>query len=344
MKILCVCDNLIPQNIQTKYKELERYGAEVEIIDNEDMVQDRDSCMGVMFATEHGGPEAVKCNEKVKEASKDADILIVHMSPVNKAVIDAAKNLKVVGVMRGGLDNINVEYLKEKGITTVHAPLRSAHAVADFTLGMIISEMNNIAKSHHALKEGKWLKEYPNSDNVHDLRTRTVGIIGCGNIGRLVIERLKAFGCKIIVHDPFVSDEDIKGMGYIPVSKETILQEADIITIHLRASEKTQNYIGTKDFKNMKPNCVFVNTARAGVVDQDAMVDTLKQHIISGAAVDVFDEEPLPERNKYRELENLTMTAHIAGTSCDTFVTSVELIYEEIERYLRGEDMVCVVK
>lgn len=344
MKIVCVCDYLINKKLQEKYKELEQYGAEVDIIENPDLSENKDSCMDIMFQTEKNGAESVTCNEAVIHSMKDADVAIVHITPINKAVIDQCPNLKVLGVMRGGLDSVNVEYLKEKGVTVVHAPTRSAHAVADFTVGMILSEVNNIAKSYHGIMEGHWIKEYANNDNVHDLRTRKVGIVGCGNIGREVIKRLQAFGCDIIVYDPYVNSDAIEAMGYHAVTEDELLEQSDIISIHLRLSDETKEFFGEKEFKKMKKDCVLINTARAGLVDQKAMLKALKEKRISGAAVDVFEEEPLPIENEYTKLDNITMTSHIAGTSCDTFQNSVELIFEEIKRYLQGEQPICVVK
>lgn len=344
MKIVCVCDYFIDKALQKKYKELECLGAEVSIIENEDLIRNEEACMDVMFRTEKEGANAVECSEKVIQDAEDADILIVHVTPVNREVINHLKNLKVLGVMRGGLDSVDVNYLKEKGITVVHAPTRSAYAVADFTIGLMLSEMNNIAKSYHGIMQGEWIKEYPNNDNIHDLRTRTVGVLGCGNIGKEVIKRLQAFGSRIIVHDPFVPQEIIAQMGYEAVSKEELLEKSDIITLHLRLSDATRNFIGQEEFQRMKSDCILVNTARAGLVDQEAMIQALKEKKISGAAVDVFQKEPLPAENPYIKLDNLTMTSHIAGTSCDTFQNSVDLIYEEMERYLKGQDMVCIVK
>lgn len=343
MKIVCVCDYFIDKKLQEKYKELEQYGVEVDIVENPDLIENKDSCMDVMFQTEKNGAEAVVCNEDVIHAIKDADVAIVHITPINKAVIDQCPNLKVLGVMRGGVDSVNVEYLKEKGVTVVNAPTRSAHAVADFTVGMILSEVNNIAKSYHGIMEGRWIKEYANNDNVHDLRTRKVGIVGCGNIGREVIKRLQAFGCDIIVYDPYVDSDTVESMGYHAVTKDELLEQSDIISMHLRLSDETKNFFGEKEFKKMKKDCVFINTARAGLVDQKAMLEALKENRISGAAVDVFEEEPLPKENEYIKLNNITMTSHIAGTSCDTFRNSVDLIFEEVKRYLHGEKPICVV-
>lgn len=344
MKIVCVCDYFVDKELQEKYKELEQYGAEVDIVENPDLVDSKDACMEIMFQTEKKGAESVACNPQVINAMKNADIAIVHITPVNKAVIDQCPNLKMLGVMRGGVDSVNVEYLKEKGVTVVNAPTRSAHAVADFTVGMILSEVNNIAKSYHGIMEGHWIKEYANNDNVHDLRTRKVGIVGCGNIGREVIKRLQAFGCDIIVYDPFIDGNAIEAMGYHAVTKDELLEESDIISMHLRLSDETRGFFGEKEFKKMKKDCVLINTARAGLVDQEAMLEALREKRISGAAVDVFEEEPLPVENEYIKLDNITMTSHIAGTSCDTFQNSVDLIFEEAKRYLQGEKPICVVK
>ena len=192
--------------------------------------------------------------------------------------------------------------------------------------------------------EGKWQKDYPNDINYIDMRNRTIGLIGFGYIGQRVAQNLSGFGCKILVHDPFLSDEKVKDLGGNPVSLDELLKKCDIISLHLRYSEKTKNFIGKDEFNKMNKMTTLINTARAGLVDQEAMIDALKNKKILGAAIDVYDEEPLSEDNPYINLDNITLTPHIAGVSNDTIANAVEIIAEDLNRYFNNKDMKCIVR
>ncbi len=208
----------------------------------------------------------------------------------------------------------------------------------------VISEVKNIAKSHHLLMEGKWKKEYPNDINYIDMRNRTIGLIGFGYIGQRVQQNLSGFGSKVIVHDPFMDDKKVKDFGGNPVSLDELLSTSDIISLHLRYSEKTKNFIGREEFAKMNEKATLINTARAGLVDQEAMIEALENKKILGAAVDVYHEEPLPKDNPYIKLDNITLTPHIAGVSNDTIDNAVEIISEDLNRYFKNEEMKCVVR
>ena len=272
MKILVACDCFITPDMVSKIKDLEKYGNEVVIFENP-ILQSKEVFTEYMLKTEVEGAESVEAGEEFIKLAEGADILVVHLTPVNKKVIDNAKKLKLVAAMRGGVDSVNVELLKEKGIPTIHSPWRSSYAVADFTVGMMISEVKNIAKSHQLLMEGKWQKDYPNDINYIDMRNRTIGLIGFGYIGQGVAQNLSGFGCKILVHDPFLSDEKVKDLGGNPVNLDELLEKCDIISLHLRYSEKTKNFIGKDKFNKMNKMTTLINTARAGLVDQEAMID-----------------------------------------------------------------------
>ncbi|WP_294468430.1 2-hydroxyacid dehydrogenase [uncultured Anaerofustis sp.] len=343
MKILIACDCYVTPEMIDKIKDLEKYGNEVVVYDNK-LLETKEAFAEYMLKTELEGAEAVEAGDEFVRLAEDADIIAVHLTPVNKKVIDNAKKLKLVAVMRGGVDSVNVDLLNKKGIIVTNAPWRSAFAVADFTVGMMISEVKNIAKSHHLLMEGKWEKEYPNDINYIDMRNRTIGLIGFGYIGQRVQQNLSGFGSKVIVHDPFMDDERVKQLGGNPVSLDELLSTSDIISLHLRYSEKTKNFIGRKEFAKMNEKATLINTARAGLVDQEAMIEALENKKILGAAVDVYHEEPLPKDNPYTKLDNITLTPHIAGVSNDTIANAVEIISEDLNRYFKNEEMKCVVR
>jgi hypothetical protein len=338
-KILCVADGGITVQMMEELRALEKFGAEITIVEDKDMyamgpITDR------MTLIEHKGIDAAPTCEALLENCADKDILVVHVASINKEVIEKAKHLKVAAVLRGGYENADVPLLTEKGVKLINAPWRSANAVADFTVGMMIAENKNIARSHHLLMEGKWCKKYDNQSYIHDMRKMTVGIIGYGYIGQRVRMRLQGFECKVLVHDPYADPKQFADHNVEFVALDELLRQSDMVTLHLRLSEKTEHFIGKDELSKMKSTAYLINTARAGLVDTAALADALRDHMIGGAAIDVYDVEPLPADHPYLRLSNITLTSHLAGTSCDTMMTSVEIGLEDLKRYLTGEEMV----
>ena len=338
-KILCVADGGITVQMMEELRALEKFGAEITIVEDKDMyamgpITDR------MTLIEHKGIDAAPTCEALLENCADKDILVVHVASINKEVIEKAKHLKVAAVLRGGYENADVPLLTEKGVKLINAPWRSANAVADFTVGMMIAENKNIARSHHLLMEGKWCKKYDNQSYIHDMRKMTVGIIGYGYIGQRVRMRLQGFECKVLVHDPYADPKQFADHNVEFVALDELLRQSDVVTLHLRLSEKTEHFIGKDELSKMKSTAYLINTARAGLVDTAALADALRDHMIGGAAIDVYDVEPLPADHPYLRLSNITLTSHLAGTSCDTMMTSVEIGLEDLKRYLTGEEMV----
>lgn len=338
-KILCVADGGITVQMMEELRALEKFGAEITIVEDKDMyamgpITDR------MTLIEHRGIDAAPTCEALLENCADKDILVVHVASINKEVIEKAKHLKVAAVLRGGYENADVPLLTEKGVKLINAPWRSANAVADFTVGMMIAENKNIARSHHLLMEGKWCKKYDNQSYIHDMRKMTVGIIGYGYIGQRVRMRLQGFECKVLVHDPYADPKQFADHNVEFVALDELLRQSDMVTLHLRLSEKTEHFIGKDELSKMKSTAYLINTARAGLVDTAALADALRDHMIGGAAIDVYDVEPLPADHPYLRLSNITLTSHLAGTSCDTMMTSVEIGLEDLKRYLTGEEMV----
>ena len=331
MKIVCVCDIAIPKEIMAPMKKLEKNGTEV-VIYEDDMIKTVEQITTIMLKAEKEGAEACPHNAGLAEMTADADILVVHTTPVNSKILNNATKLKYVMVMRSGIENVNEELCREKGITIINAPGRSAPAVADMTVGLMLAENKNIARGHKFLMEGKWEKQFVNVSYIHDLRRCTVGIIGAGQIGRQVAARLKGFESEVIVYDPFMNREELEAMGYCAVTLEELLKQSDFVTIHLRLSEKTRHFIGKKELELMKKTAYFINTARAGLVDEEALAEALARKEIGGAAVDVFQEEPLSPDHPFLKLDNITLTPHAAGTSADTFANSVEIIYKKLEK------------
>ena len=233
---------------------------------------------------------------------------------------------------------MNLDLCRERGVAVYNAEGRNSTAVADLVVALMLCEMRNIARAHGALVQGKWVKMFPNIMMNRDMCRCTVGIIGVGKIGTMVAARLKGFGCRILGCDIFLSPEEIEKRGCEPVSKEELLRQSDFITIHMRHEAGQPPLIGEAELALMKKNAILVNCARAGLVDTAALVEALRAHRIGGAAIDVFDEEPLPPDSPLLTLDNVTLTPHIAGTTVDAFANSVEIMLRQLSRVLAGEE------
>jgi D-3-phosphoglycerate dehydrogenase len=322
MKIVCVGDLLIPSGAMEKgFALLKDRGAEVKALQWE--LPNYEELQKINLLVEQGGSEVYEPPEYVFEAAKDADVLVVQFCTVTKKLIDACPKLKVVGTLRAGLENVNADYAAEKGILIVNTPGRNATAVADFTVGMMLAECRNIAKSHQNLKEGKWVRDYSNKKTVPDLSGKIVGIVGFGQIGRKVAQRLHGFEMEILAYDPFASNAP----DYVKlVSLPELMAESDFVTIHARSLPETERMISRELLSKMKPDSYFINTARSSLVDEKALYEVLRDGKIAGAALDVFDVEPPGKDYPLVTLENVTITPHLAGGTVDAFLNSPKLL------------------
>jgi D-3-phosphoglycerate dehydrogenase len=265
---------------------------------------------------ESDGPAGVPIPKGFFDHYEDVEIILGGiLCPFSREIMDMFPKLKVIATCRGGIENVDMDAANEKGIMVVNGYGRNAEAVSDFALALMLAELRNVARSHERMlhRPDEWDNIFVNTPYMPHMCESTVGIFGLGYIGKLVARKLTGFGCKIAVYDPFVEDDAIKEMGYIPVDKETLFRESDIITVHARLVEATRGIIGENEIRLMKPTAVFVNTARAGLVDYDALYQALKEKRIGGAGIDVWPEEPLPADSPWRSLDNVTLCSHMAG-------------------------------
>lgn len=329
-------------DIKKRIAFLQEYDAELVLVDNSQNPCYQFEDFGeFIMKVEKEGPEWQEYDESVYEEVKDAEVIITHFGGINKKVIDAAKNLKLIAVLRSGIENVNIEAATERGIPVINAPGRVAEPVADFTVAMILAQTRNVVTMSLNATGGKWLTsaDVYNGHYMENLKGKTVGLIGFGDIGRRVSERLKPFGVDILVYDPFIKPEVAEACGVKSVSQEELLQTADIVSMHARLLESTRKMFGKAQFDLMKPNAIFVNTARAGLVDEEALVEALQTKKILGAALDVFETEPLPADHPFLQMENVTLTPHIAGYVSNITYNSFDAGADDIERYFKGETM-----
>jgi D-3-phosphoglycerate dehydrogenase len=283
---------------------------------------------------EREGPEAWQPPREILDAAREADILVTEFCPVGRALIDAAPRLKAIGVLRAGIENVNLSHATSRGVLVYNTPGRNADSVADFTVGLIICECRNIARGHHGLKSGTWIRDYPNQGRIPDLPGKTVGLVGLGEIGAKVAHRLAGFDVRILGHDPLVSPAP---PGVTLVSLERLAAESDFISIHARLTPGTERLISRDIIALMKPTAYLVNTARSGLVDEQALYEALRDRRIEGAALDVFDTEPPGPGYPLVRLDNVTLTPHMAGGSNDAFFKSPARLAAEMAKLWDGQ-------
>ena len=330
MKGVVVGDYLLPTEILKKVFQGDGVESHVNIVATTDFIaKDRTEVRTVWRLLEQFGPSGVPLPADLPALAHDAEVLAVQICPVSKALMDQCPKLKVILSGRGGLENIDVGEATRRGIAVIHTPHHNAQAVAEYTVGLMIAETRNIARSHGAMKQGTWREAYPNSAYIPELNELRIGIVGYGQTGRLVARKLSGFDTEIVVVDPFVPAEVIEKDGYEAVSLKELVRTADIITLHVRLTPTTTGMIGLKEFATMKPGAYIINTARSGLIDEDAMLSALRGSHIAGIALDVFDKEPLPSDSPLLKFDRLTLTNHRAGDTRNSYWNSPNLMREQ---------------
>lgn len=333
MKIVAVGDIVVtPELITEAAGQLD---PEAEIVTCSWFPKSRPEFQRVSQSLELNGPEAAPVADGVYEAIGDADILLTHFSPVPASLIEAGKNLKLIGTCRGGMEHVDVAAATEHGIPVIHC-IRNAEATSDFAVGLMFAETRNIARAHTALKSGEWRKDYVNSSHTTDMCNQTVGIVGLGHIGRLVAKKCIGIGMPVIGYDPFVSQEQMDASGLavrMCESEEELFSTADIVSVHLRLTPDTKGCINKHFLSLMKPTAYLINTSRAGVIDKADLLEALQQQTIGGAGLDVWWEEPVPADDPFLELDNVTMTPHTAGNVVDALPRSPFLLVGKIKEF-----------
>lgn len=339
MKLLAISDTYIPAKyMQQGLAKLADCGVEVEVRHwaHPTLI----ALQEANLAIEKGGPDAVPLPAEVTAGIEQFDVLMVQFAPVGAALIAAAKRLKVISVLRGGVENIALASATQRGVCVLNTPGRNARAVAECAMGLILTEIRNLSRAHACLKSGDWRRTFPNSDCIPELCDRTVGLVGYGAVGRLVAGYLQAFGARIIAFDPFCQGDPAPAAL---VDLNTLLREADVISVHARLTAETQHLIGAPQLALMKPTAVLVNTARSGLVDEQALTKALQERRIMGAALDVFDVEPLPVDHPLLKLDNVTIVPHLAGSTIDAFLNSPKLAAGHLARLIAGQQPLPIV-
>jgi len=261
-------------------------------------------------------------------------IMIRSGTKLTKEVIEAGKNLKIIGRAGVGVDNVDVPTATRQGIVVVNSPEGNTIAAAEHTLAMMLSLSRHIPSANQSLKSGKWDRKSFTGVEVYK---KNLGIVGLGKIGSHVATVARAMGMRVLAYDPFITAERAEKLGVALVELELLLREADYITLHIPKTNETTHLINRESIALMKPNVRIINCARGGIIDEQALAEALQSGKIAGAALDVFENEPLEADSPLRSLDrNLILTPHLGASTEEAQINVAVDVAEQIRDVLLG--------
>jgi D-3-phosphoglycerate dehydrogenase len=302
------------------------------------LVSEQIAQKGIEKLTQEGVSVDVKANlsrQELLQIIGEYDGLIVRSNTkVNEELYQHAPRLKVVGRAGNGVDNIEMEGATKRGIVVVNTPESNVVSAAELTIGLIFATCRNIPQLHSRLKERVWDRAGLKG---MELQGKTVGIVGLGRIGSLVATRMKSFGMNIIAYDPYISDARFKKYGVEKKEKlEELMAQCDILTVHTPKTEETYGIIGKEQFKAAKKGLTVINCARAGIVNEEALIEAMKEKIVKRAGIDVLEGEP-HATSPLLDLDNVIVTPHAGADTVEAQDNVGITVAQEVISALRGE-------
>ena len=270
---------------------------------------------------------------------QDIGILITEAEYVTRDVFEKATKLRFLGTTRGSVTQVDIEAATEHGVPVVNTPARNAIAVAEMAVGLMLALVRHIPAAHQMTSSGGWVD--PIAAHIllrgTELSGKTIGIVGFGAIGREVAKFVRPFATSILVYDPYVDPDKIKGAGAKPLELDELMKQSDLITIHCSTIPESIGLISAQRISLMKPTAYLINAASTYIIDNEAIIQALKKKRIAGAAFDVYETWPVQPDSPFLKLDNVVLTPHIAGATAESIVRHSQLIVDDIERFLRGE-------
>lgn len=280
--------------------------------------------------------------ELLPERLRDAEAIFCNKTLLNSETLKYADKLKYIGLFATGYNNVDIEYAKSRGIRVCNAGSYSENAVAQHAFALILNHFNKISRFDKFVKDGRYSESNTFSSfeyGMGELAGRTIGIVGFGSIGQAVARIARAFDMNVIIYSRTVRENT----GYEFVTFEELLERSDVITVHCPLNEASNRMFNAEAFARCRRNVLFVNTARGAIADEAALCYALNNGIIGGAAIDVFETEPLPAESPLIKAKNITLTPHIAWAPLETRLRLLDIATGCFEAYLRGECMNVIV-
>ena len=287
----------------------------------------------------HSGKIPIPQNT-LKSKIKNLDGLICFpYDEINKEVLQSAEKLKVISTFSVGYDHIDLDFAKENKIRVGYTPEVLTDATADMAFGLLLDSLRRISEGDRIIRNGKWKQIYGAYDYVgFDLQGKTLGIMGLGRIGKTLAKRAKAFDMKIIYHNRNrISRNEERKLGVKYAAFDKLITQSDIISIHVPHTKETNQIFNMKILKKIKKTAFLINTSRGKVVNEKDLVAALKQKIIAGAGIDVFETEPIEKNHPFMKLENLVMSPHVGSSTKETRIQMAELTVKNLIHGMNGE-------
>lgn len=275
--------------------------------------------------------------DEIVEACRGCEVVVVEHAdtPVTKAVIDELDGCRLIAKYAVGFDNVDVSAAMQRGIIVCHAPNFCAEEVSDHAVALLLALTRRVVKFNEQVRKGAWF-DLTLEPPLRRTRNRVLGLVGFGRIARLVAQKLRGFGVKVLAYDPFIDPKTAEAQGVKLVGLEKLFAESDFISIHTPLTKETRHLVGARLLSLMKPTSFLVNTSRGPVIDEAALFETLRHKRIAGAALDVTEIEPLPASSPLRGLDNLILTPHQGATSVESLDDVRFTIAASIEAYCKG--------
>ncbi|MBB73714.1 MAG: hydroxyacid dehydrogenase [Planctomycetaceae bacterium] len=276
------------------------------------------------------------------ELTADADHVITQFAPIDAEVIAAMQRADVIVRYGIGVDNVDLDAARTRGIPVCNVPDYCIEEVSDQTLAFMLGCTRQLSTNHRKVATGDWGLGTP-LEQMRTLCDLVVGVAGFGRIGRAVTRRLVAFGCRVQVFDPIVKSNDIESLGAVATDWDALVKSSDVLTLHCPSTDETRGIINRETLSQMPPGAILINVARGDLVNTDALVEALQTGHLSGAALDVFDPEPLPADHPLTQLENVLLSSHIASASVKAARKLRETVAGIVAARVRGERLPNIV-
>jgi len=274
--------------------------------------------------------------DEIIEAAKGADAILTSAAQITRRVMEALPKCKVIIRYGIGFDTIDVDAATDNSILVVNIPDFCFEEVSNHAIILLLACAKKLILLNNGIKQGRWGEVSRALAPMGSIYGQTLGVIGCGNLGRMTARKAQCFGLKIFGYDPYVDKSLTKEYGITLVSLPELLKESDFISVHTPLNKETWHLIGEKEFKQMKPTAYFINTSRGSVVDEPALIKALQEKWIAGAGLDVFEKEPVDADNPLLKMDNVVVTPHSASYSDDAFKRLRTSVGQEAARVLSG--------
>lgn len=270
-----------------------------------------------------------------------AEILVVEADYVPAELFDARPEIRIVASCRADPVNVDLAAATRAGVPVLHAPARNAEAVADLTLGLILALLRGIVRADADVRAGRWFEDGMIAHQRYrsrELRSLTVGLVGCGAVGRATARRLAALGARVLAYDPHAEEAAVRAAGAEPADLGRLLAAADVVSVHALLTDETRGLLGAAELGRMKPGALLVNTARFDIVAEKPLLDALRSGRLAGAAFDHFPDEFLPEGHPLIGMPHVILTPHIGGATVETEEEQTTAIASGVEALLAGHE------